>query len=80
MNSCPTCGSPKPNEEWDWTKPPVLLTKKTWDFEKRAFVTEPVNEISVIHNKLVLALVMLRELGYRAEFDRLAEKFVKEKK
>jgi hypothetical protein len=50
-----------------------------WKFEKRAFVVEPVGEINVIHNKLVLALEMLRELGHRAEFDRLAEKLIKEK-
>ena len=50
-----------------------------WKFEKRAFVVEPTGEINVIHNKLVLALEMLRELGHRAEFDRLAEKFIKEK-
>lgn len=20
MNTCPTCGAPKPNEDWDWSK------------------------------------------------------------
>lgn len=80
MNTCPTCGSPKPNEEWDWTKPPVLLANKAWDFEKRAVVAEPVGEVNVLHCKLLVALEMLRELGHRDEFNRLAEKFVKEKK
>lgn len=51
-----------------------------WDFEKRAVVAEPVGEVNVLHCKLLVALEMLRELGYREEFDRLAEKFVKEKK
>jgi hypothetical protein len=50
-----------------------------WKFEKRAQMVEPVGEINVIHNKLILAITMLDELGYRAEFVRLAEKFIKEK-
>lgn len=49
-----------------------------WKFEKRAVVANPVGEVNVLHCKLLVALEMLRELGYRAEFDRLAEKFVKE--
>jgi hypothetical protein len=49
-----------------------------WKFEKRAYVTVAKGEINVIHNKLILALEMLKELGYREEFDRLAEKFIKE--
>ena len=20
MNNCPTCGAPKPNDDWDWSK------------------------------------------------------------
>lgn len=50
-----------------------------WTFEKRAVVAEPVGEVNVLHCKLLLALAMLQELGHRREFDRLAEKFVKEK-
>jgi len=50
-----------------------------WKFEKRAYVTEPVGEVNVLHNKLILALEMLKELGHREEFDRLSEKFIKEK-
>jgi hypothetical protein len=50
-----------------------------WKFEKQAYVAEPVGEINVLHNKLILALAMLNELGYRDEFNRLAEKFIKEK-
>jgi hypothetical protein len=49
-----------------------------WKFEKRAFVTEPTGEVNVLHNKLIIALAMLNELGHRAEFDRLVEKFIKE--
>jgi hypothetical protein len=50
-----------------------------WQFEKRAQLAEPQGEINVLHNKLVLALQMLTELGYRDEFNRLAEKFIREK-
>jgi hypothetical protein len=50
-----------------------------WKFERRAYVSEPKGEINVIHCKLLLALEMLKELGQRAEFDRLSEKFIKEK-
>ena len=50
-----------------------------WKFEKKAQRVEPVGEINVLHNKLILALAMLRELGYSAEFDRLVEKFILEK-
>jgi len=48
-----------------------------WKFEKRAYVCYPVGEVNVLHNKLQLALAMLTELGYRDEFNRLAEKFIK---
>lgn len=65
MNNCPTCGNPQ--------TPP-------WKFEGRAVVAEPTGEVNVLHCKLLVALEMLRELGQRAEFDRLAEKFVREKK
>jgi hypothetical protein len=50
-----------------------------WKFEKRAYVAEPVGEINVIHCKLLLALEMLKELGYKPEFERLSEKFIHEK-
>ena len=50
-----------------------------WKFEKRAYVSEPVGEINVIHGKLLLALEMLKELGYKPEFERLSEKFIREK-
>jgi hypothetical protein len=49
-----------------------------WKFEKRAYVSEPKGEVNVLHCKLLLALEMLKELGHRAEFDRLSEKFVRE--
>lgn len=70
MNNCPTCGAPKPNEE----------SRPAWKFEGRAVVAEPKGEVNILHCKLILALEMLRELGQREEFDRLAEKFVREKK
>jgi hypothetical protein len=50
-----------------------------WKFEKRAYVSEPKGEVNVLHCKLLLAIEMLKELGQRAEFDRLSEKFIKEK-
>jgi hypothetical protein len=50
-----------------------------WKFEKRAYVSEPVGEVNALHCKLLVALAMLTELGYRDEFNRLADKFVKEK-
>lgn len=65
MNNCPTCGAPKPT---------------TWKFEGRAVVAEPTSEVNVLHCKLILALEMLKELGQREEFDRLVEKFVRDKK
>lgn len=79
MKTCPTCGAPQPNEEWDWTKP-TTLPPPPWKFEGRAVVAEPTGEVNVLHCKLLVALEMLRELGQREEFDRLAEKFVREKK
>ena len=51
-----------------------------WQFEKRAVVAEPMGEVNVLHCKLLVAVEMLKELGYSEEFDRLVEKFVKEKK
>ena len=66
MKSCSNCGS--------------LLHQQPWKFEGRAVVAEPVGEVNVLHCKLLVALEMLKELGQREEFDRLAEKFVKEKK
>lgn len=49
-----------------------------WKFEKRAVVAKPKGEVNVLHCKLLVALYMLNELGQRAEFDRLVEKFVHE--
>lgn len=49
-----------------------------WKFEKRAAVAHPVGETNVLHCKLQLAIEMLRELGQLPEFNRLAEKFIKE--
>jgi hypothetical protein len=48
-----------------------------WKFEKRAYVSEPKGEVNILHCKLLLAIEMLKELGQREEFDRLAEKFIK---
>lgn len=54
--------------------------KTDWQFEKRAVVAEPTGEVNVLHCKLLVAVEMLKELGCGQEFDRLVEKFVKEKK
>jgi hypothetical protein len=51
-----------------------------WKFEKRAVVAEPTGEVNMLHCKLILALEMLKELGHLPEYNRLVEKFVKEKK
>lgn len=49
-----------------------------WKFESKAIAARPVGEANTLHCKLLVALEMLWELGYGAEYDRLVQKFVKE--
>lgn len=49
-----------------------------WKFESKAVVARPVGEANTLHCRLLVALEMLKELGYRDEYDRLVQKFVKE--
>jgi hypothetical protein len=47
-----------------------------WQFERRARRVEPHGELNILHSRLALAVQMLAELGYSAEYRRLSEKFV----
>lgn len=55
------------------------IVSLNWKFEKNIQVVEPVTETEILMDKFILAIEMLRELGQLPEFNRLKEKYIKEK-